>query len=155
MELATLIAFVAASALWVGAVAWTTVHGARVRAREDADAVVGWGARHARITRWVAVPAALAALATGIAGVRERDLGIDPHWWIGTGIAAWVVCFLGSTLPRGKALSRAVAQAGTEGAQSEDVRWQLRQVSFVARGELLLLVVALVVIALTPTTTLG
>lgn len=154
MELATLIAFVAAAALWVAAVAWTTIVGARVREHGDADAVVAWGASHARVTRWIAVPAALVALAAGILGVRERGLEVDPSWWIGTGLGAWAVCFLGSTLPRGKALSRAVAQAGSEGAESEDVRWQLRQVSFIVRGELLLLVVALVVIALTPTTTL-
>ena len=154
MEQATLIAFVAAAVVWVAAVAWTTLQGARVRSGGDADGVVAWGARHARITRRVAVPAAILALVAGIAGVRERGLEVDPSWWIGTGIGAWAVCFLGSTFPRGKALARAVAQAGTEGAESEDVRWQLRQVSFVARGELLLLVVALAVIALTPTTTL-
>lgn len=154
MDKATLIAFFAGAAIWVAAVAWTTLQGALVRARGDADAAVAWGALHARVTRLIAVPAALLTLATGIAWVREHDLGIDPNWWIGTGIGAWAVCFLGSTLPRGSALARAVTQAGDEGAQSEDVRWQLRQASLIARGELLLLVVAIVVIALTPVQTI-
>jgi hypothetical protein len=154
METATLVLFIAAATTWTGAVAATALFGARTRSRGSAEDVVAWGARHAKLTRMVAIPAALVALAASIAGVRARDLSIDPHWWIGTGIGAWVVAFLGSTMGRGRALARAVRQAGTETAESEDVQWQLRQVSLVVRGELLLLVVALVVIALTPVDTL-
>lgn len=151
METASLVLFIAAAGLWVGAVASTALMGARVRGRGTAQEVVDWGGRHAKLTNLVAIPAALVALGAGIWGVQQRDLSIDPNWWIGTGLGAWAVAFIGSTMQRGLLLRRAVAQSGTETAESEDVQWQLRQVSLVVRGELLLLVVALVVIALMPT----
>jgi hypothetical protein len=150
METASLVLFIGAAGLWVGAVASTALMGARVRARGNAEQVVDWGRRHARLTNRIAIPAALVALGAGIWGVQQRDLSIDPHWWIGTGLGAWAVAFLGSTMQRGLLLRRAVAQSGVETPESEDVQWQLRQVSLVVRGELLLLVVAAVVIALLP-----
>lgn len=153
METASFVVFVLAAATWVGAVAATAVFGARVRAREDADAVVAFAARHARIARWVAIPAALVALAAGLVAVDQRDLSIADDWWIGTGLGAWCVAFLGSTASRGKLLRRAVKLAAAQGAQDEDVRWRIRQVTLVVRGELLLVVVALVVVATTPSPT--
>lgn len=151
MEEPALVVFVIATGAWLGCVAATTWTGSRVRARGDAAAGVAWAERHRRLTTLVAVPSALIALGSGIWAVLDRDLSIDPNWWIGTGIGAWVVAFLGSTLPRGPLLRRAVARAVQLGPDEEDVRWQVRQVSLVVRGELLLLVVAAVVIALRPT----
>lgn len=52
---------------------------------------------------------------------------------------------------RGPALARVVKLAAAHGAGDEDVRWRLRQVLLVARGELLLLTVVLVLMVLTPT----
>jgi len=142
--------FVAAAAVWVGCVAATAWVGARVRARGDAEGAIAWARRHAKLTTFVAGPAAILALVAGILAVNERDLSIDPEWWIGTGIGAWAVCFLGSTMWRPALLRRAIARADQLGAEEEDVRWQVRQVSLIVRGELLLLVVAIFVIALTP-----
>lgn len=150
MELASLALFVVSAAAWIGAVAATAWTGARVRARGDAVEVVSWARRHARRSGTVAVPAALVAVGSGIWAVQVRDLSIDPNYWIGTGLGAWAVAFFGSTLWRGKLLARAVARADELGPDEEDVRWQVRQVSLVVRGELLLLTVALLAIGFRP-----
>jgi hypothetical protein len=107
------------------------------------------------VTRIVALPASIIALLSGAWLVTDADLHIATDWWIGTGIGAWIAAFLGSTMLRGAALARVVSLAGQHGADDEDVRWRIREVHLVARGELLLLVVALVVMLLQPTTTLG
>lgn len=136
---------------WVGTLLAFDVVGTRVRARADHAQAVTFAADHALLTRAVAVPGALVVLLTGGWLMRESDLQLGRDWWLGTGIGAWIVAFLGSTMLRGPALARVVRLAAEHGPDDEDVRWRLRQVLLIARGELLLLVVALVVMVLTPT----
>ena len=142
--------FVIATSAWLGAVAATAGFGARVRAVGDADQVVAYASRFARITTLVALPAACIVLASGGAYVLGREMTIAQDWWIGTALGAWIVAMLGSTLLRAPQLSRAVLLAGEHGAEDEDVRWRIRQVTLVVRGELLLLSVAALVLIIQP-----
>lgn len=145
-----LLAHVAGAVAWLGAVLAFAILGTRVRARGDADEGVTFAIDHAAFTRVVALPGSLLVLLSGGWLMRESDLGIAEAWWLGAGIACWVVAFLGSTMLRGPQLTRVVRSAAERGAGDEDVRWQLRQVTLIARGELLLLSVALALMVLTP-----
>ncbi len=146
-----LVVLVAASAAaWICVVAATAGWGARVRARDDADAVVAYAKRIATLSRVVALPAAFVAMAAGGWYVTDRNLSFAEHWWIGTGVGAWIVAFFGSTLLRAPQLRRAVALSAQHGADDEDVQWRIRQVDLTSRGELLLLVVAAVVLVVRP-----
>ncbi len=135
---------------WVAVVASTAAFGARVRAGDDPQRVVDYAARMARPAALVALPASILALATGLWYVADRDLALVDNWWIGTGIGAWIVCFFGATLLRPPQLRRAVALSGEHGADDEDVQWRIRQVDLTARGELVLLLVAVVVLVVRP-----
>lgn len=150
METALPALWAISSLAWLVIVAATAWVGARVRARGDAEAGVRYAARFAALSKWVAIPAALLALAFGIAAVQSRGFSIDPHWWVGTALGAWIVAFLGSTLMRGALLAKAVEVARSVGADAEDVRWRIRQVTLVSRGELVLLLATAAVVALQP-----
>lgn len=145
-----LIVFILAAAAWLLSVAWSAARGARVRERGTADEVVAYAAKDARVSNRVGVPAAILAAAAGGWYAADRDLAIASHWYVGTAIATWVVAFLGSTAFRGAALHKAVGIAATSGAGDEDVRWRIRQVTLVTRGEVLLLVVAAAVLLIRP-----
>ena len=146
-----LVAVAAIAALaWIAVVAATAGFGMRVRGGDDAGAVVSYAARMASLSRFVALPAAIVAAAAGGWYVADRNLAIEANWWIGTAIGAWVVAFFGSTALRAAQLAHAVRLSGSAGADDEDVQWRIRQVDLTARGELLLLVVAVVVVVLRP-----
>lgn len=139
-----------AAAAWLLVVAATAGWGMRVRGGEDAGAVVDYARRMAQLSVRVALPAALVLAVAGSWYVLGRDLGIAEHWWIGTALGAWIVAFFGSTLLRGAQLGHAVKLSGTQGVDDEDVQWRIRQVDLTARGELLLLAVAVVVVLVRP-----
>lgn len=141
-----------AAMAWILVVAATALLGMRTRAGDDADAVVNYAARTERLSRFVALPASLVAGGAAIAGWRMADpaLSIGSNWWIGTAIGAWIVAFFGSSLLRAPQLARAVAIAGDAGADDEDVQWRIRQVDLTSRGELVLLLVAVVVLVVRP-----
>jgi hypothetical protein len=143
---------VAGAIAWIGSVLVLTVVGTRVRSRDDHDAAIAFAGRHARFTRAVALPGSLVLLLSGGWLAHDLDLHLGTNWWLGAGIGAWIVAFLGSTMLRGPQLARVVKLAAERGADDEDVRWRTRQVLLVARGELLLLTVALVLMVLQPTT---
>lgn len=145
------VAFIAAAAAWLLSVAAAATLGARVRATGSEDQVVGWAATQARLTRFVALPASIVALIAGGAWVLETNRTIEQDWWIGTALGAWLVAFVGSTMLRAPMLTRAVRLASEHGASDEDVRWRIRQVTLVVRGELLLLSVAAAVLVIKPT----
>lgn len=142
---------VLAAVAWAGSVMSLVLVGTRVRARADHEAAVSFAADHAWLTRAIAVPGAIAALLSGGWLMQESSYTLAQDWWLGAGIGGWIVAFLGSTMMRGPALARVVKLAAAHGAGDEDVRWRLRQVLLVARGELLLLTVVLVLMVLTPT----
>lgn len=141
---------VAAAVAWIGSVLAFEVLGVRQRRRGDAAEGVAFAADHAFFTRAVALPGALALLLSGGWLMGDSGLDVGESWWVGAGIGIWIVAFLGSTMLRGPHLARAVKLAAEMGADAEDVRWRIRQVRLVTRGELLLLTVALVLMVLTP-----
>ena len=128
---------------WIVVVAATAVLGhARARAATIAAAVVALRARGWRAgRRVVAVPgrAACRSVAGGWVAGSTCD-SVTSDWWIGTGIGAWIVAFLGSTLLRGTAAGAGGPARRRRGADDEDVQWRIRQVDLTSRGELLLLV---------------
>jgi hypothetical protein len=150
--LQTVLVVVAAAAgvAWIAATAATAGFGMHVRSGEDAQAVVDYARRMARITSLVALPAAVLAAAAGGWYLADRDVELAANWWAGTAIGAWIVAFFGATLLRAPQLQRAVGLAGVHGADDEDVQWRIRQVDLTSRGELVLLVVAVLVVVLQP-----
>jgi hypothetical protein len=147
-----LVAVVAvAGAAWIGAVAASTTMLARARAGGDASVVVTRAGTVARVAHAAALPAAVVVAAAGAWYVLGRDLAIDPHWWIGTALGAWITCFFGATAMRGRHLRSAITLSERDGAGDEEVQWRIRRVDLLARGELLLLVVAAAVVVLQPT----
>ncbi|MCW2927781.1 MAG: hypothetical protein JWM86_1749 [Thermoleophilia bacterium] len=150
LQTALLIATALASATWIVAVAWSAGRGAQVRSKGSAQDVVDYAGTDARISSRVAIPAALIALATGVWLVAAADLDIRSHWYVGTALGAWPVAFLGSTALRGAQLKQAHDIAAKQGAEDEDVRWRIRQVTLITRGELMLLLVAAAVVIIQP-----
>ncbi|MCW2920854.1 MAG: hypothetical protein JWL76_728 [Thermoleophilia bacterium] len=142
---------VAGAATWILVVATTAGWGMRVRSGDDPAAVVSYARRIAKLSLFVALPAALLAAVAGGWFVADRDLALVDNWWVGTGIGAWIVAFFGSSLLRGPQLNRAVQISSTAGADDEDVQWRIRQVDLTSRGELVLLVVAAIVLVIRPT----
>ena len=141
---------VAGAIAWLGSVLAFEVLGTRTWARGVASEVVSFALDHAFFTRAVALPGSLAVLLSGGWLMQDSGLEIGEAWWLGSGIGIWAVAFLGSTMLRGPQLARAVAVAAEVGPEDEDVRWRIRQVRLIARGELMLLCVALAVMVLTP-----
>lgn len=135
---------------WLGVVLVMDLLGSRVRAREDAEAAVAFAVDYGWVTRTVALPAAIALLLSGGWLMQDSNLRLREQWWLGTGIGVWAVAFLGSTMLRGGECARIGRQAAELGAHDEDVRWRIRRVLLIARGELLLLTVAFVVMTLQP-----
>ncbi|MCW2924882.1 MAG: putative integral rane protein [Thermoleophilia bacterium] len=146
-----LLVHVAAAVAWLGSVLAFEVLAARQRGRGDAAEGVAFALDHAFFTRAVALPGALALLLSGGWLMHDGGFEIRESWWIGAGLGIWFVAFLGSTMLRGPQLARVVRGAAEAGPDDEDVRWRLRQVRMVTRGELLLLTVALAVMVLKPT----
>ena len=120
------------------------------RRMRGAEGRTWFGAQDAPDARAVALPGSLAVLLSGGWLMQDSGLEIGEAWWLGSGIGIWAVAFLGSTMLRGPQLARAVAVAAEVGPEDEDVRWRIRQVRLIARGELMLLCVALAVMVLTP-----
>jgi hypothetical protein len=147
-----LLLHVAGAIAWIGSVLALEVVGTRIRAREDHAGAVAFAGDHAFFTRAVALPGSLVLLLSGGWLMHDLHLHLGSSWWLGAGIGAWIVAFLGSTMLRGPQLARVVKLAAEHGADDEDVRWRTRQVLLVARGELLLLTVALALMVLRPTT---
>ncbi len=146
-----LVALIAvAAAAWIASVALAMQLLARARASGDAARVVQRAAVATRVAWFAALPAALVVAASGVWYVLGRDLSIDPNWWIGTALAAWLMCFFGATAMRGRHLRGAITLAERDGDDEEEVQWRIRRVDLLARGELLLLVVATVVVVLQP-----
>jgi hypothetical protein len=98
------------------------------------------------------MPSSLLVLLAGGWLMHDAGLTFAHAWWLGAGLGLWIVAFFGSTMLRGAFLSRVVKAAAERGPDNEDVHWRLRQVVLIARGELLLLTVALALMVLTPTT---
>jgi hypothetical protein len=144
------ILFALAGATWLATVALAAFSGGRARADEDPSAAVAHATRHARISRFVGVPAALLVLGVGLQLVAKSDLSSANEWWVGTAMGTWIVAFSGSTMLRSTMLNRAARVATVEGPDAEDARWRIRQVDMTVRGELLLLVVAAIVLVLQP-----
>lgn len=141
---------VVSAVAWIGSVLAFEVLGVRQRRRANAAEGVSFAADHAVFTRTVALPGSLALLLSGGWLMQDSGLDIGEAWWIGAGIGIWIVAFVGSTMLRAPRLARVVTVAAEIGADAEDVRWRLRQVRLITRGELLLLTVALVLMVLTP-----
>ncbi|MCB0879877.1 MAG: hypothetical protein KDC46_12965 [Thermoleophilia bacterium] len=136
---------------WLVGVAVITIGIARARNAGDPDATVARARRMRTVTLALTVPGAILVAAAGGWYVLGRDLSIDPNWWIGTALATWLVTTFGSTFGRARQLSLAADRAGEHGTDDEDAQWRIRRVDLIARGELLLLVVAVVVVVLQPT----
>lgn len=141
---------VAGAVAWIASVLAFEVLGARQRDRGNAAEGVSFASDHAFFTRAVALPGALALLLSGGWLMQDGGFEIREAWWIGAGIGIWVVAFVGSTMLRGPQLARVVRMATQAGPEDEDVRWRLRQVRLITRGELLLLTVALALMVLKP-----
>jgi len=151
LHLALFVIVVLAAAGWAVSLLVVEVVGTNVRARGDGDAAVAFAARFQRVTRLVTMPCAFASLLAGAWLVRDHaDWALDEDWWIGACLATWLVAFCGSTMLRAARLQHLVASTAKHGADSEDVRWRLRQVLLIGRGELLLLGVAIALLALRP-----
>ncbi|MBC7461723.1 MAG: DUF2269 family protein [Thermoleophilia bacterium] len=140
-----------AAIAWLGTVLVFAVHAGRVRATKTADESVALFQRLAIVNRAVALPGAVITALAGGYLIHAAGFTVTGHWWIGTGIAAWIVCFFGSTMSRGSECVRIGAIAGEKGTDDEDAQWRMQRLVFLARGEALLLVVALVVMVVQPT----
>lgn len=141
---------VAAAVAWIGTVAVLELLGLRVRARGDAHAAVAFAADRGWVGRVLALPGALVLLISGGWLAQDGDVELDQAWWLGSGIGLWLVAFLGSAMLRGPEARRIVALAAQLGADAEEVRWRVWRVTLLQRGELLLLVVALMLMVLQP-----
>jgi hypothetical protein len=150
LEQATAIVALVAAGCWLALVAWSTASLARARTAGDAPRVVDRAASVARVATLAAAPLAVIAGVAGVTYVAEGAASLDSDWWVGTAIGTWLVCFFGSTLLRGRHLTHAVRLSSEHGVEDEDVQWRIRRVDLLGRGELLLLVVALLVVALQP-----
>lgn len=135
---------------WILAVVALELLGTRMRRRGDAASAVTFAQRQARFTRIVALPGSLLLLLSGGWLMHDSGRSLSGSWWLGAGIALWLVAFLGSLMWRGPRLVRAVQAADEHGGDSEDVRWRIRQVLLLGRGELLLLAVALALMLVQP-----
>ena len=140
-----------AMAAWLATVASAALRLARARAGDDPNAVVDRAGSVARVSSRVTLPAALVVAVAGGWYVLGRDLSIDPNWWIGTAVASWLVATFGSTLVRARQLRGAAELAERDGAGDEEVQWRIRRADLTSRGELVLLLVATLVVALQPT----
>ncbi|MCW2974446.1 MAG: putative integral rane protein [Thermoleophilia bacterium] len=141
---------VVAIAAWLGTVLVFAIYGGRARVTRSAEASVALFRRLAVVNRAVALPGAFLALLAGGYLIHDAGQSVTDHWWIGTGIGAWIVCFFGSTMSRGSECVRIGTLAGEKGSDDEDVQWRIQRLVFLARGETLLLVVALVVMVVQP-----
>lgn len=150
LQTVLVVVFALSGAAWIATVALGAVRGARVRSGDDAAAVIDHARWLARLARRVTMPAAIVVAATGGWWVYDSGTSLGSHWWIGTAIGAWLVCVFGATLVRAPLLSTAVQLSTEHGADDEDVQWRIRQVDLTGRGELLLLVVTAVVVAIRP-----
>lgn len=149
METAALILLVVGLLAWGGAAIDAELRGTRARRSSDPHARTAVAAVLARRAGFVLVPGALLALTGGVMLVSARDASFD-DWWTGACLGAWLVAFFGSAQLRPSRLRRLLASAEEHGTDTEDVRWRLRQVLLVGRGELLLLAVAVAVLVAQP-----
>lgn len=151
-SLQNLLAVVAGSAAgsWLLVIGWTSLRLDLARGRDDAALAVAQAGSSSRTANLLGVPLALVAAAAGSWYVIDGPASLAGDWWVGTAIGAWLVCFFGSTLMRGRHLATAVRLAGERSADDEDVQWRIRRVDLLSRGESLLLAVAIVVVALQP-----
>lgn len=146
-----MIVFSIAALGWLIQVLTTIAFLGRARSRENHDLALNRAKRIATTTLFAAIPLALVTAAAGAWIVRENpDLSVAKDWWIGTAIGSWIVAFFGSTLGRAAQLRQAVRVSTSAGSDDEDVRWRIRNVDLVSRGELLLLSVAAIVVVLHP-----
>lgn len=141
---------VIATIAWIGTVVTIATLGGRVRTNGTPEQAVSLFGNLGWMSRILALPGSIVALLAG--GWLLHDGGYSPSqdWWVGTGIGAWLVCFLGSTMLRGPECSRIVTLAAEKGVDDEDVQWRMQRVVFLARGESLLLLVAVIVMVVRP-----
>lgn len=138
------------AAVWLGGVAAAEQIGARTRRRAGADATVRFVADYGITSRRLILPASLVVLLSGGWLMQELGYKMSQQWWLGAGMGLWLVAFLGSTMLRGPQAKRMQALATQHGAAAEDVQWRARRVLLLARGELLLVTVALVLMVIKP-----
>lgn len=143
---------VVAAAAWLAGVAIIATYGGHIRVAADASAErsVAIFGRLGRLSRAAALPGALLTLAAGIYLVADGNTSVSGNWWVGAGIGAWVVCFAGSTMSRGSECVRITKLAAEHGPDHDDVQWRMQRIVFLARGELVLLVVAFAVMVVQP-----
>jgi len=141
---------VVAIAAWFGTALTFAVIGTRVRGRGDDAATVAFLGDTGWVSRAVTLPAAVVALLSGGYLMGDAKLGLGANWWLAAGISLWLVAFLGGTMSRGAECARITRLAAAEEVDAEDVRWRARRVLLLARGELLLLAIALFLMVTQP-----
>jgi uncharacterized membrane protein len=146
-----LLAHVAAATLWLGGSLVTQLHARRMLATDDSVQVAAFMDSTGRIGSWLLLPAALVVVLSGGWLMQSAELRIAGNWWLGAGIGLWVVAFLAGAAVLGGEARRVAVLAREQGAQVEEVRWRIRRLAMLGRGELLLLGVALALMVLRPT----
>lgn len=141
---------VVAAALWLGGLAMADLLGARLRERADAASIVSFIADYGRITLAVLVPAAVVTAASALWIAQDAGRTLDDDWWLPASAALWFVGVVGSLALRPLAARRVEQFAAQHGADHEEVQWRARRVLLLARGELLLLTVAMVLQTIKP-----
>jgi uncharacterized membrane protein len=135
---------------WLGTVLTVATLGGRVRVKGTPEQSVALFGQLGWMSRAVALPGAIVTLLAGGYLLHDGGYSLSGDWWIGTGLGAWIICFLGSTMSRGSEAKRITKLAAEKGPDEEDVQWRIQRIVFLARGEALLLVVALIVMVVQP-----
>jgi glucose/arabinose dehydrogenase len=154
---AVLLLLILGVAAWAGAVLAIQVRASRGRAREDHIDALRLARADRRATRAFALPGALVVLAAGAWLLRDTDLALTEDWWTAACLGLWIVAFAGSTLLRAPECSNIIKHGGDDPTSlddeaSEDIRWRMRRVLLLERGELLLIAVG-IALAITANTT--
>jgi hypothetical protein len=141
---------VIATIAWIGTVLTIATLGGRVRVKGTPEQAVALFGNLGWMSRVLALPGSIITLLAGGWLLQDGGYSLSQDWWIGTGIGAWIIAFLGSTMLRGPECTRIVTLAAEKGADEEDVQWRIQRIVFLARGESLLLLVAVVVMVVRP-----
>lgn len=137
-------------AVWLGVVVAIAVFGTRVRARGDANAIVAFVADAGFVGLTVVLPAALLVVVSGGWLAVDADLDFGDTWWLPACMSLWLVAMLGSTAVRPPQALKMTTLAKEHGVEEEDVQWRARRVLLLARGEALLVAVALTLFVIRP-----